>query len=592
MNDEREKLQHELKAAQRARAEVESRCARNDAKYQAATKEFEETRKKIEQVHHEWMDALDAVEDLIFLHDKEFRILRCNKAYQQCAGMSFKQIIGQPYYAVFPKTGAPLPSCQRTMEKEEEEEMMADGAIYRSRAISVKDEQGVYLYSVHTIEDITEKKQAENKLRLFRQLLDHSRDGISIVDPDTSRFLDVNEALCNHLGYTRDELLQRGVLDIQTDIPDVAAWQAHQQEIRKQGAALMEVESLHKDGSRSPVEVSIQYVAIENHDFIIAVVRDITERKQAEAALQESEEKLRGIFNGALDGILLADAEAKRFTGANPAICHMLGYSSEEIMQIGVADIHPQQALPYVEEQFEKQLRGEMQLAADIPVKRKDGSIFYVDIKSSPVSFAGRNYLLGIFRDITERKQAEKVLRENEEKNRLLFESSRDALMMLAPPSWKFIGANRATLQLFGASSLAEFTALGPWDVSPERQPDGRTSSEKVPEMIATAMREGSHFFEWEHQRLGGQPFAADVLLTRMEVGGEIIVQATVRDISARKQSEAKLVEQLHELRRWHEATSGREERILSIKHEVNELLAKAGQPPRYPSAELSNQEK
>ncbi len=121
-------------------------------------------------------------------------------------------------------------------------------------------------------------------------------------------------------------------------------------------------------------------------------------------------------------------------------------------------------------------------------------------------------------------------------KHRLLFESSRDALMTLAPPSWMFTDANRATLQLFGASSVAEFTALGPWVVSPALQPDGRLSSEKAQEMIGAAMLTGSHFFEWEHQRLDGGTFAADVLLTRMEVEGEVFLQATVRDISERKQ--------------------------------------------------------
>lgn len=122
-----------------------------------------------------------------------------------------------------------------------------------------------------------------------------------------------------------------------------------------------------------------------------------------------------------------------------------------------------------------------------------------------------------------------------------LFESSRDALMTLAPPSWKFTSANRATLELFGAATAEEFLALSPWQVSPEQQQDGQSSSEKAQAMIAKAMQEGSNFFEWEHRRLNGDCFIGSVLLTRMQEGECLYVQATVRDISQRKKIETEL---------------------------------------------------
>ena len=135
--------------------------------------ELKISRRKIEQAHREWMAALDVIDDPIFLHDKQFRILRCNKAYQQRAGIPFPEIIGQPYYEIFPKTGAPLPCCLRALGKEEEaeetEELAVGEANYRSRAFSIKDEQGVYLYSMHILEDITERKNAEDKLAKSEQ---------------------------------------------------------------------------------------------------------------------------------------------------------------------------------------------------------------------------------------------------------------------------------------------------------------------------------------------------------------------------------------------------------------------------------------
>lgn len=129
--------------------------------------DLENAQRKIEHVHQEWKSALDVVNDPIFLHDEQFRILRCNKAYQQRAGIPFHELVGQPYYEVFPKNHEPLPSCLRVMENAvaaEEEELLTGGAIYRSRAFSIHDEQGAYLHSVHILEDITERKRAESKL--------------------------------------------------------------------------------------------------------------------------------------------------------------------------------------------------------------------------------------------------------------------------------------------------------------------------------------------------------------------------------------------------------------------------------------------
>jgi len=140
--------------------------------------------------------------------------------------------------------------------------------------------------------------------------------------------------------------------------------------------------------------------------------------------------------------------------------------------------------------------------------------------------------------EIEVRRKSEEAIRESEERFRVLFESSRDAMMTVEPPLWKFTSGNPAAMDMFRAKTVEEFLSYEPWNLSPDRQPDGRASAEKAREMIETAVREGSHFFEWTHKRADGDEFPATVLLTRMEYAGKIVLQSTVRDITEPKRAE------------------------------------------------------
>ncbi len=135
----------------------------------------------------------------------------------------------------------------------------------------------------------------------------------------------------------------------------------------------------------------------------------------------------------------------------------------------------------------------------------------------------------------------ETARKKSESQYRAIFMNSRDALMTLAPPSWQFSSANPSTIEMFQTKDEAEFISLAPWELSPERQPDGRLSVEKAKEMIEIAVRRGYHFFEWTHRRLKGENFAATVLLTRMELDDKVSLQATVRDITEWKRQEEML---------------------------------------------------
>ncbi len=143
-------------------------------------------------------------------------------------------------------------------------------------------------------------------------------------------------------------------------------------------------------------------------------VNSVVNNKRAETALQESEARLKSIYDGAMDGFLLADPKTEKFLDANHAMCQMLGYSHAELLELSVKDIHPEDSVEYVLEQFRKQVNGEIQLAIDMPVKRKDGSVFYADINCSLLTINDIQGAMGIFRDVTQRKQTEEALRKSE----------------------------------------------------------------------------------------------------------------------------------------------------------------------------------
>ncbi len=122
-------------------------------------------------------------------------------------------------------------------------------------------------------------------------------------------------------------------------------------------------------------------------------------------------EKFQIIFEKAGDGILAADIKTKRFIFANPKICEITGYSENELLKMGVEDIHPKKDLPYILEQFQKQIEGTVVIIKNIPVLKKDRAISYCDISAWPAKVGNQKLLFGFFRDITARKQIEESLK-------------------------------------------------------------------------------------------------------------------------------------------------------------------------------------
>jgi PAS domain S-box-containing protein len=146
---------------------------------------------------------------------------------------------------------------------------------------------------------------------------------------------------------------------------------------------------------------------------------------------KSKEDIFKLIFDNANDGLLLADSKSMQLFLGNNKICQMLGYSHKELVTLRVNDIHPAGDLPYVLRQFRRQVRREIQLAGSLPIKKKDGQVFYADVNTSCVKLAGKNYLLGIFRVIEKQKKTVQEILAEKARNDAILHSIGEGLIIV-----------------------------------------------------------------------------------------------------------------------------------------------------------------
>ncbi len=226
--------------------------------------------------------------------------------------------------------------------------------------------------------------------------------------------------------------------------------------------------------------------------------------------LAESELKYRSIFEGSRDGIVIADPATRRLVSANPSFCRMLGHPPEEIPRLSVQDVHRAEDLPRVLEAFEALRAGRIAYATDVPVLRKDGSVFLAEVSAEPILIGGREHLVGVFRDSTERVVAAEELRKGEARFRALIERSSD-LTLVVEPSGVIGFANPASQEVLGVPPGALVGA----SILERLHPEDRARARAALEAVLTA--------PGTSQRLE--------LRLRREGGGHALVESTVRNL-------------------------------------------------------------
>jgi PAS domain S-box-containing protein len=257
--------------------------------------------------------------------------------------------------------------------------------------------------------DITERKLAERSLKLFRTLIERSSDGIYVVDPATGHFLDVNESACRVLGYSRDELLALTIFDV-TVKPDRAIYTDSGAGIKNSGHVIQEVLHRRKDGSTYPVEASLSSVTLDR-EYLVTIVRDITERKRAE----EAHARLATAVEQAAESIVITDIGGK-ILYVNPAFEKTSGYTRAEILGQTTRSLKSgKHNAEFYHRMWTVLGRGEIWSGHFIN-RRKDGEFFEEEATITPVRDAGGkivNYV-AVKRDVTREVQLEAQFRQSQ----------------------------------------------------------------------------------------------------------------------------------------------------------------------------------
>ena len=404
--------------------------------------------------------VFEASPDLISLIDRDLNVVLSNWSGHDYIPVAARR--GRPKcYQVFHHRDRPCEVCPILQvfadgrPRKVESLNPIDGRVREIHSYPVRSQSGQVMLVVKHCRDITAQDQAQQALKeseeRFRAIFATAPDAIFIKDR-ACRYTQVNPAMVQLLGRPADEIIGRTDADF---FGREAAARIRQSDQRVlQGAVVKETQAIPVQAGPTPFQV----VKVPLYDAtgsgivgICSIARDISDLKRTETALEEATRLFRGIFDNAVDGILLVDPETRQFHLANPAIAAMLGYSREELQRLGVADIHPADSLEYVLDQFQRQLQQEIILAPDIPVLRQDGNTFFVDISASPLHLHGKLYLIGIFRDITARKQAEAALQKSEAVMRTLVEANPESLVLMDTRGI-ILAASRVAAQRLGMS--------------------------------------------------------------------------------------------------------------------------------------------
>ncbi|MFW9935633.1 MAG: PAS domain S-box protein, partial [Candidatus Thorarchaeota archaeon] len=504
----------------------------------------------LKESEEKYRTLVETSPDAITVTDLEGKVIMVNRQALQLYGVeSEKELIGVNAFELISPDDVPLAmkNMQKTLEEGtsgtlEYNLLRRDGTPYPAElnATLMKDADGNPTAFMGVIRDISERMEAEAR---YRQLFDSVPVGLFRTTPDGA-ILDSNPALVEMLGFDdKESLLKRKASSFYVDPAARKQWEAAV--AREDVVTGVQAEFQRVDEERIWVELTARAIRDKERKVIYyeGTLEDITDRKRSEDAVRESEAKYRALIEQSFQGIIII--QNNQIVFANPQMEEIVDITPEELLKMPPnafwERIHPED-IQWIQERFRDRFAGkEVPDRYEIRVLSPDGRIQWVEIWVKMIDYQGEAAIQVTLSDVTERKRAEMLIRESEEKYRTLVEQSLFGIAISRGPPLRMFFVNEAFAEMIGYT-VEEILAMSPSKVKELIHPsdqdlvigraEERLAGKAVPEK-----------YEYRMVKKDGSILWVEIFAHRIEYQGEPAVQAAYIDITERKEAEAALQE-------------------------------------------------
>jgi len=480
--------------------------------------------------------------------EKDMIISLANKMFENLTGFSKKEIEGKKYWTEF----VAKEDLEKMKEYHEKRRKKSD-SVPKNYEFKFVDRHGkiknIFITidmipgtdkSVASLLDITERKEMEEE---YKKLMNGMNDTAFVISFE-GKFIEVNDTAVEVLGYSREELLTMGPVDIDPVLGSEKIGRLIEG-MKMEKKQVFETAHRTKYGKTIPVEISSSPVTYHGKPSILSIARDVTERKKTEEALRESEERFQSAIENLPHGVSIHDLEG-RFLLVNKAFCELTGYTRDELLDMRVGKLDPESLTRNDRKKFWSKLQKGGFARFESTHHRKDGSEYPAEIYISAITLKGEPMIVGIAHNITERKKALGKLRESEEKYRNLYESMMDAFVR-TDMEGNIIEFNKQYMDMLGYAE-DKIKKLKYTGITPKKwhEMEAKIVEEQV------LKRGYSDVYEKEYIKKDGTVFPVDirVFLLKDDDGTPKGMWGIVRDISERRKTEEELrkIERLESL--------------------------------------------